>query len=244
MDTHNNSCNKCIHAIQKNSSELVKIKTRLIIFIKSLVPNIPKLLNNIMDTYRVIDILIYKILIDKMEFDDIIPEIYKMLKELEKYENFEDNDHINCIYIFNEAIIKMVENSESRDMFILVEILSRFISRLIDMWPHKNIIGKFMVIFNLINLTFNIDDEVLIREILTIIYINISTFYKTKCFNNCVDNKKNGKYVKLCNNTVLLCTNCKYTRYCSVECQKNNWKQHKKYCTTYSIIVNRLNFIL
>ena len=244
MDSHNNNCIKCVNVIQKNSSELVRIKTRLLIFIKSLVPNIPKLLNEIIDTYRVIDILVYKILNEKIEFDDIIPEIYKMLKELEKYENFDYSDHINCIYIFNEAIIKMVENSESKDMFILVEILSRFIFRLIGMWPHKNIIGKFMVIFNLINLTFNINDEVLIREVLTIIYINSSLFYKTKCFNNCKDNKKNGKDIKLCHNTVLLCANCKYSRYCSVKCQKDNWKQHKKYCTTYGIIVSSLEFIL
>jgi len=48
---------------------------------------------------------------------------------------------------------------------------------------------------------------------------NETISYNTKSCNNC------GKM-----NNIKLCSRCRSVYYCSVECQRCNWKQHKKNC--------------
>lgn len=47
--------------------------------------------------------------------------------------------------------------------------------------------------------------------------------YLKKCFNCDKIESKDQKF--------LICDGCKMAFYCSKECQKNNWKNHKKYCS-------------
>jgi len=79
--------------------------------------------------------------------------------------------------------------------------------------------------------TYDIDNEVVVL----IVAIHPTNDLFTQA-NHTVMNKNLGKHAKnrciVCNkhNSIKICSVCKLARYCGLECQKKDWKEHKKIC--------------
>lgn len=52
---------------------------------------------------------------------------------------------------------------------------------------------------------------------------------KSKCFHCGTSQAKNGK-------ALLKCSRCKFSQYCSSECQKADWKEHKRICGQLKVL--------
>jgi hypothetical protein len=155
---------------------------------------------------------------------DELTEIYKMLKEPE--DNIDVTEYLQSITNMEQLVIKYSEKG-----FII----------------SKNTIDKAAKECQLSNQQFRISWGYFVlylisKKIIENDDLNGPLIFETnkKLYNTSQDVNSNPEFKQFyseCGNLYcskpncnLKCGNCKHIKYCSVECQKKDWKRHKKMC--------------